>query len=145
MSSADWDNLEKGLTQRLKALNAFLEDVYGEARIIRDGVIPADVVMGCPQYRTEMRGFSAPYGTWVVHMWHRFGADERRLESVGGQPSGAFGGFLHAGQPEGGQSQPEAAVPDFSGSGRRALWACVAGDVVGARAGWSHATRPSCF
>ena len=65
MSSADWDNLEKGLTQRLKALNAFLEDVYGEARIIRDGVIPADVVMGCPQYRTEMRGFSAPYGTWV--------------------------------------------------------------------------------
>ena len=65
MSSEEWGFLERGLTQRLKGLNAFLEDVYGEARIIRDGVIPADVVMGCPQYRTEMRGFSAPYGTWV--------------------------------------------------------------------------------
>ena len=65
MSSEEWGLLERGLTQRLKGLNAFLEDVYGEARIIRDGVIPADVVMGCPQYRTEMRGFSAPYGTWV--------------------------------------------------------------------------------
>ena len=65
MSSGDWRQLEAGLTQRLKALNRFLEDVYGEAGIIEDGVIPVDVVRGCPQYRTEMRGFSAPHGTWV--------------------------------------------------------------------------------
>ena len=66
LSGAEWRFLEKGLTQRLKALNLFLADVYGEARIIDDGVIPADVVRECPQYRMEMRGFSAPHGTWVA-------------------------------------------------------------------------------
>ncbi len=66
LSGAEWRHLETGLTQRLQALNRFLEDVYGEARIIEDGVIPVDVVRDCPQYRIEMRGFSAPYGTWVA-------------------------------------------------------------------------------
>ncbi len=66
LAGAEWRQLEVGLTQRLRALNLFLEDVYGEARIIADGVIPVDVVRGCPQYRIEMRGFSAPHGTWVA-------------------------------------------------------------------------------
>ena len=66
LSAAEWLHLEAGLTQRLAALNRFLEDVYGEARIVADGVIPADVVRGCPQYRIEMRGVSVPHGTWVA-------------------------------------------------------------------------------
>ncbi len=66
LSGAEWQHLESGLTQRLGALNMFLEDVYNEARIIADGVIPVDVVLGCPQYRVEMRGFSAPHGVWVT-------------------------------------------------------------------------------
>ena len=65
MSASDWQSLETGLTQRISALNRFLDDVYGEARIISDGVIPGDMVLGCPQYRLEMRGFSPPHGTWV--------------------------------------------------------------------------------
>ena len=66
MARGEWLHLEAGLTQRLKALNRFLEDVYNEARIVEDGVIPVEVVRGCPQYRTEMRGFSIPNGTWVA-------------------------------------------------------------------------------
>ena len=66
LSGAEWRHLESGLTQRIGALNLFLEDVYSEARIIADGVIPADVVRGCPQYRIEMRGVSVPHGTWVA-------------------------------------------------------------------------------
>ena len=66
VSGADWRHLEAGLTQRLKALNLFLDDIYGNARIVHDGVVPVDMVRGCPQYRVEMRGFSAPYGTWVA-------------------------------------------------------------------------------
>ena len=58
LSGADWLHLETGLTQRLKAINLFLSDVYGEGRIVEDGVIPVDVVRDCPQYRVEMRGFS---------------------------------------------------------------------------------------
>ena len=66
LSAAEWRHLESGLTQRISALNRFLEDVYGQARIIADGAIPADVVRGCPQYRIEMRGVSVPNGTWVA-------------------------------------------------------------------------------
>lgn len=66
LSSAEWQHLESGLTQRIGALNRFLADVYSEGRIIADGVIPADVVRGCPQYRIEMRGVSVPHDTWVA-------------------------------------------------------------------------------
>ena len=66
LSGTEWRQLEAGLTQRLGALNRFLEDVYGEACIVADGVIPADVVRGCSQYRIEMRGVSVPHGTWVA-------------------------------------------------------------------------------
>ncbi len=66
ISSSDWDHLETGLAQRLQAINLFLGDVYGEARILEDGVIPVDLVRGCPQYRLEMRGVSPPHGTWVA-------------------------------------------------------------------------------
>ena len=55
-----WGLIERGLTQRLKALNLFLADVYGQARIIGDGVIPVDMVFGSPQYRIEMRGIDVP-------------------------------------------------------------------------------------
>ena len=65
MANAEWKHIEKGLDQRLRALNLFLEDVYNEAKIISDGVIPTDVVRDCPQYRIEMRGLSAPHGAWV--------------------------------------------------------------------------------
>ena len=75
LSNAEWRHIEAGLTQRLKALNLFLDDVYGSSRakdlygepaIVHDGVIPVDMVRGCPQYRVEMRDFSAPHGTWVA-------------------------------------------------------------------------------
>ena len=74
VSNSDWQGIEAGLTQRIKALNRFLEDVYGMSRtkelygepaIVHDGVMPVDMVRGCPQYRVEMRGISAPHGAWV--------------------------------------------------------------------------------
>ena len=66
MSSSEWRQIETGLTQRIKALNRFLDDVYGVGLIVRDGVIPEDMVRGCPHYRAQMQGFSAPRGTWVA-------------------------------------------------------------------------------
>ncbi len=66
LDTAEWAQLDAGLGQRLRALNLFLHDVYGDARIVSDGVIPEDMVIGCPQYRAEMRGFSAPHGSWVT-------------------------------------------------------------------------------
>ena len=66
LTADEWRHLEAGLTQRLKALNLFLADIYDAARVVRDGVVPADMVYGCPQYRARMRGFRAPHGTWVA-------------------------------------------------------------------------------
>ena len=63
---AEWRMLEAGLKQRIVALNHFLADVYGECRAIADGVIPEEMVRGCPQYRVEMRRMSPPHGTWVA-------------------------------------------------------------------------------
>ena len=61
-----WDFIERGLRQRLKALNLFLADIYGRGRILSDGVIPADMIYGCPQYRIEMRGVAVPQGIHVA-------------------------------------------------------------------------------
>ncbi|MGI9310078.1 MAG: circularly permuted type 2 ATP-grasp protein [bacterium] len=66
LSGAEWRHLEAGLTQRLAALNHFLEDIYGAARIIADGAIPIELVRDCPQYRIEMRGVGVPHGVWVA-------------------------------------------------------------------------------
>ena len=66
VTAADWQGVSDGLTQRIRALNFFLEDVYAEGRIIDDGVIPEDMVRGCPQFRPEMQDFSPPNGVWVA-------------------------------------------------------------------------------
>ncbi len=66
IAEAEWRELEAGLTQRLRALNLFLQDVYGESQVTKDGVIPDEMVLSCPQYRLEMRGFTPPHGTWVA-------------------------------------------------------------------------------
>ena len=66
VDAASWKLIERGLHQRIKALNLFLADVYGPRRILADGVIPVDLVLGCPQYRIEMRGVAVPHGVYVA-------------------------------------------------------------------------------
>ena len=66
ITAEDWESLSCGLEQRVRALNSFLVDIYGPANIVRDGVIPEDMILECPQFRTEMRDFSQPYGIWVA-------------------------------------------------------------------------------
>jgi uncharacterized circularly permuted ATP-grasp superfamily protein len=56
LTSREWDTLERGLAQRLTAINLFLKDIYHEGRILAEGVVPADLVYSCRHYRREMRG-----------------------------------------------------------------------------------------
>ena len=65
LDAGAWDLIERGLRQRLEALNLFLVDIYGPARCLVDGVMPVDLVRGCPQYRVEMRGLEVPHGIYV--------------------------------------------------------------------------------
>ncbi len=56
ITAAEWRTLERGLTQRLTAINLFLKDVYHEGRILAERVVPRELVYSCRHYRREMRG-----------------------------------------------------------------------------------------
>ena len=61
----EWSRLEKGLGQRVSALNAFLHDIYHDQRILKAGVIPAEQVLCNAQYRPEMQGLDVPGGIYA--------------------------------------------------------------------------------
>lgn len=61
----EWAKIEKGLQQRLKALNLFLKDIYSEQQIIKDGILPAALVASCPHYTREVFGIQVPYDIYV--------------------------------------------------------------------------------
>jgi len=63
--AGEWAQIERGLTQRLRALNAFLADVYGEQKILTDGMVPRELILGAPSYRREMQGVYVPYDAYV--------------------------------------------------------------------------------
>lgn len=56
ITGEEWRQLDRGLTQRITALNLFLHDIYHEGRILRAGVVPRELIFSCPHYRREMRG-----------------------------------------------------------------------------------------
>ena len=60
LAQAEWQRLQRGLEQRVKALNAFIHDVYHEREILRAGRVPEQLVLGNPQFRPEMAGFDLP-------------------------------------------------------------------------------------
>ncbi|MCB1514478.1 MAG: circularly permuted type 2 ATP-grasp protein [Hyphomicrobiaceae bacterium] len=61
----EWRTINSGVVQRVKALNLFLHDIYHDAKILKDGVVPEDLVRSNVNYRTEMRGYEPPCGTYV--------------------------------------------------------------------------------
>lgn len=65
ITSAEWAFIERGIKQRLTALNLFLKDIYSNQFILKDGVIPAAMVHSCPHYLREMHNFPVPYDIYV--------------------------------------------------------------------------------
>jgi len=61
----EWRTLEAGLKQRVRALNAFIHDVYHEQNILKAGVVPAEHILCNAQYRPEMQGIDVPGGTYA--------------------------------------------------------------------------------
>jgi len=61
----EWAKIEKGLTQRLTALNMFLRDIYHEGRILSEGLVPRELVYSCRHFRREMRGLNVPRDIYV--------------------------------------------------------------------------------
>lgn len=65
ITGAEWAKVEKGIKQRLKALNLFLKDIYSEQQIIKDGIIPAELIASCPHYMREVYGIQVPHDIYV--------------------------------------------------------------------------------
>ena len=61
----EWLIIESGLKQRIRALNLFLDDVYGDGKIMKDGVVPEELVKTAKTYRPECQGFRPPGGVWT--------------------------------------------------------------------------------
>jgi uncharacterized circularly permuted ATP-grasp superfamily protein len=80
VSAGEWDAIERGLTQRITALNLFLKDIYHDRKIIQDRVVPGEVVYSCRHYRRQMTRVKVPRDIYVNVM----GTDLIRL------PDGRF-------------------------------------------------------
>src|SRR5207247_6996502 len=77
ITSSEWSQIERGLTQRVTALNLFLRDIYNEGRILSEGVVPREMVFSCKHFRRQMRGLQVPRNVYIAVV----GSDLIRLEN----------------------------------------------------------------
>ncbi|HLY42753.1 MAG TPA: circularly permuted type 2 ATP-grasp protein [Terracidiphilus sp.] len=66
VTPTEWDHIERGLTQRITALNHFLRDVYFDGKILNARVVPRDLVYSCRHYRRQMRGLQVPRNVYIA-------------------------------------------------------------------------------
>ena len=92
LTYSEWDLLERACIQRVTALNLFLGDIYGKARIVKDGVVPGELIYKNANYRPEMQDFPVPHGTYVhvcgIDIIRDEFGDFRVLEDNARTPSG---------------------------------------------------------
>jgi uncharacterized circularly permuted ATP-grasp superfamily protein len=65
LSAEEWRHVERGIVQRITVLNLMLDDIYHDQHLLRDGVIPADLILGNRNYRPLMCGIELPHRTYV--------------------------------------------------------------------------------
>lgn len=61
----EWKKLSAGLRQRIYALNLFLQDIYNDKRILKDKIVPIELIQSSAQYRPWCEGFTPPKGIWI--------------------------------------------------------------------------------
>ena len=65
ITAAEWQQIETGVAQRVRALNLFLHDIYHRRQILADGVVPSELILGNAAYCPAMQDFDVPLGTYV--------------------------------------------------------------------------------
>jgi uncharacterized circularly permuted ATP-grasp superfamily protein len=161
ITAAEWEPVKRGLAQRVRALNAFVADVYGEQRIVSSGVVPPAVVRSADYYEPDLRGLEPPSGVWIgvagLDIVRDAGGEWLVLEDNVRTPSGFA--YLHATRrallehidvPPGATPRPldgeidlladalRACAPETV-RGRRAPVACLLTDGEHNSAYWEHA------
>jgi hypothetical protein len=88
ITHAEWHTIERGLTQRITALNLFLHDIYHDGKILKDGVLPRDLIYSSKHYRREMRGLAVPRNAYVaIAGTDLVRVDDAQTPGAGGGPS----------------------------------------------------------
>jgi uncharacterized circularly permuted ATP-grasp superfamily protein len=77
LSASEWKLLSRGLEQRVKAINAYIKDIYGRRECLRAGIVPEDLVFQNPVFRPEMNGQKVPHDIYV----HIAGIDIVRVDA----------------------------------------------------------------
>lgn len=92
ISATEWSKLERGITQRVQALEMFLDDIYGEQEILRDGVVPKRLVTSCEHFHRQAVGIRPPNGVRIhvagIDLIRDENGDFRVLEDNLRSPSG---------------------------------------------------------
>ena len=100
VSAAEWSRLEKGLKQRIHALNLFIDDIYHEQKILNDGVVPREIILSAKSYPPAVHRLETAARHLVPYHGHRPGAAQRRADlRAGRQPPLSLRRFLRAAEP----------------------------------------------
>lgn len=65
IEAQEWTRIEAGLKQRTEALNLFISDIYNEQKIIKDGVVPREIIESSKGYLKQCQGLKPPHGVWT--------------------------------------------------------------------------------
>ncbi|HEX5152444.1 MAG TPA: circularly permuted type 2 ATP-grasp protein [Parafilimonas sp.] len=65
ITAAEWDHIERGIKQRLTALNLFLKDIYNDRQILKDKIIPAELIATCPHYTRQVQQIKVPHDIYI--------------------------------------------------------------------------------
>ena len=110
MPAAEWRIIKRGVAQRVRALNRFVEDVYHERGIVREGIVPWELVVTRPNFARAAHRHPPARRRLVPRVRLRPGARRRRLlEGAGGQRARPVGHLVRAGEPD--RHEPAGAGP----------------------------------
>jgi uncharacterized circularly permuted ATP-grasp superfamily protein len=65
VAASDWDRLERGIKQRIYALNLFIQDIYNDQKILKDGIVPRELIFSSACYLKPCEGLKPPKGVWT--------------------------------------------------------------------------------
>src|SRR6476646_7860041 len=64
VTAEEWNRIDRGLRQRVHALNLFIDDIYHEQKILKDGIVPAELILSAKSFRKQCVGLKPPQGIW---------------------------------------------------------------------------------
>ena len=145
LTASEWTLIKRGLAQRIRALNAFVDDVYHAREIVRAGKVPWSLIVSRPSFARPVHGVRAPGGVYTHVSRLRPRARRRRqLAGARGQRAHALGDLLRAREPAGDDAAGARAVRRSARATGGPLPVAAARGAAGGRAVAGESTRRSC-